>query len=74
MKGKSYLQEERTTQETYEDDVMQLEYCHNLIKQELREEQEEPNEGQEYEETAQGKDKDSQPNMRRSTRTTRPVE
>ena len=33
MKGKSYLQEERTTQETYEDDVMQLEYCHNLIAQ-----------------------------------------
>ena len=26
-------QEERTTQETYEDDVMQLEYCHNLITQ-----------------------------------------
>ena len=33
MKGKSYLQEERTTQETYKDDVMQLEYCHNLIAQ-----------------------------------------
>ena len=33
MKGKSYLQEERTTQETYKDDVMQLEYCHNLITQ-----------------------------------------
>ena len=33
MKGKSYLQEERTTQETYEDDVIQLEYCHNLIAQ-----------------------------------------
>ena len=33
MKGKSYLQEERTTQEIYEVDVMQLEYCHNLIEQ-----------------------------------------
>ena len=27
------MQEERTTQETYEDDVMPLEYCHNLIAQ-----------------------------------------
>ena len=33
MKGKSYLQEERTTQKTYKDDVMQLEFCHNLITQ-----------------------------------------
>ena len=33
MKGKSYLQEERTTQETYKDDIIQLEYCHNLIAQ-----------------------------------------
>ena len=33
MKGKSYLQEERTTPETYKDNVMQLEYCHNLIAQ-----------------------------------------
>ena len=44
------------------------------VKQELHEEQEEPNKGQEYEETVQREDKDSQqPNVRRSTRTTRPV-
>ena len=33
MDCKSYLQEDRTTQETYKDDVIQLEYCHNLIAQ-----------------------------------------
>ena len=45
------------------------------VKQELHEEQEEPNQGQEYEETAQEEDEDSQqPNVRRSTRATRPVE
>ena len=45
------------------------------VEQELHEEQEEPIAGQEYEETAQEEDEDSQqPNMRRSTRTTRPVE
>ena len=33
MKGKSYLQVERTTRETYKEDVMELEYCHNLIAQ-----------------------------------------
>ena len=32
LKGKFYLQEERTTRETCKDDVVeQLEYCHNLI-------------------------------------------
>ena len=45
------------------------------VEQELHEEQDEPKEGQEYEETAQEEDEDSQqPNVRRSTRTTRPVE
>ena len=45
------------------------------VKQELHEEQEEPIAGQEYEETAQEEDEDSQqPNVRRWTRTTRPVE
>ena len=45
------------------------------VKQELHEEQEEPIVGQEYEETAQEEDEDlQQPNVRRSTRTTRPVE
>ena len=45
------------------------------VEQELHEEQEEPIAGQEYEETAQEEDEDSQqPNVRRSTRTTRPVE
>ena len=34
MMGKSYLHEERTTQDTYKDNVEeQLEYCHNLIAQ-----------------------------------------
>ena len=45
------------------------------VKQELHEEQEEPFAGLEYEETAQEEDEDSQqPNVRRWTRTTRPVE
>ena len=45
------------------------------VEQELHEEQEEPIAGQEYEETAQEEDEDSQqPNVRRLTRTTRPVE
>ena len=65
MNEPDYLAEEPPEEDTSVDPV----------EQELHKEQEEPIEGQEYEETAQEEDEDSQqPNVRRSTRTTRLVE